>query len=133
MLQTRPRGVSRGDDGPPLLIVDSPTAAQFGGSVTMLVMKVPSDGIDLCSQNLIFFNSPGRSLRSRNEFLVKQKSVKQSRSNGKSSKVLCKDRAFENLGPKLFNELPLEIRSSQTVTTFKNRLKTHLFRNAFNC
>ena len=55
--------VSRGDDGPPLLIVDSPTAAQFGGSVTMLVMKVPSDGIDLCSQNLIFFSRPAVALQ----------------------------------------------------------------------
>ena len=37
------------------------------------------------------------------------------------------DRAFSAVAPRLWNELPLEIRNAQTVTIFKTDLKTHLF------
>ena len=37
------------------------------------------------------------------------------------------DRAFRVAGPKLWNELPTHIRESQSVSTFKKLLKTHLF------
>ena len=76
---------------------------------------------------LIKFYVPSRSLRSESKFLIKTRQM-----SGKKSKVLYKDRAFENLGPKLFNELPLFVRSSPSVDIFKSRLKTHLFKCAFN-
>ena len=37
------------------------------------------------------------------------------------------ERAFQFSGPRLFNKLPPAVRGSPTVTSFKNRLKTHLF------
>lgn len=37
------------------------------------------------------------------------------------------DRAFSVVGPKLWNSLPLTIRSSPFIDGFKIRLKTHLF------
>ena len=40
-------------------------------------------------------------------------------------------RAFENVVPKVWNRLPLEIRQCQSLNTFKVLLKTHLFKLAF--
>ena len=81
---------------------------------------------------LVNWYIPARSLRSCSNFLAEVKSVKQTKSDGKNSKVLFKDRAFENLGPKLFNTLPDHIRSSQSLPLFKSRLKTYLFTKSFN-
>ena len=41
------------------------------------------------------------------------------------------DRAFENVAPKVWNRLPLEVRQCQSLNTFKVLLKTHLFELAF--
>lgn len=50
----------------------------------------------------------------------------------KLSKVTIGDRSFTSAEPKLWNALPLEIRSENTVAGFKSKLKTHLFRAAFS-
>ena len=42
------------------------------------------------------------------------------------------DYAFARSGPLLWNKLPLEIRNSQSVAIFKSKLKTHLFKLAYN-
>ena len=42
------------------------------------------------------------------------------------------DRSFKCAGPKLWNELPKDIRSATTVKSFKRLLKTYLFKKAFN-
>ena len=42
------------------------------------------------------------------------------------------DNAFAVAAPKLWNTLPSHIKSSETVAIFKSRLKTFLFRRAFN-
>ena len=41
-------------------------------------------------------------------------------------------RAFSVTAPKLWNEIPLDINLSRSVDVFKSRLKTYLFRLAFN-
>ena len=38
----------------------------------------------------------------------------------------CGDRAFQKVVPRLWNELPVKIRSKEKITQFKNSLKTHL-------
>lgn len=38
------------------------------------------------------------------------------------------DRAFSVIGPILWNELPANIKNSESITIFKISLKTHLFR-----
>ena len=43
------------------------------------------------------------------------------------SKTRLGDRRFSNCAPGIWNSLPLEIRSSQSVDTFKKLLKTHFF------
>ena len=41
------------------------------------------------------------------------------------------DRAFSIAGPKNWNRLPDTLRETQTLSSFKNGLKTFLFREAF--
>ena len=42
------------------------------------------------------------------------------------------DRAFSAAGPRLWNELPLSLGSSNILTVFKKDLMTHLFKFAFS-
>ena len=41
------------------------------------------------------------------------------------------DRAFATTAPKIWNELPMELRNCENVLDFKRKLKTHLFRKAY--
>ena len=46
------------------------------------------------------------------------------------SKATLGDRSFTCAAPKLWNALPFDIRSASTVSIFKAKLKTHLFRHS---
>jgi len=46
--------------------------------------------------------------------------------------VSAGDRAFAAAAPRLWNQLPVDIRTATTVNIFKKKLKTHLFKKAFN-
>ena len=50
----------------------------------------------------------------------------------KTNKKTYGDRAFSAAGPRLWNSLPLDLKISPSVSIFKSRLKTHLFKLAFN-
>ena len=50
-----------------------------------------------------------------------------------SSRKTFGDRAFAYAGPTLWNSLPLALRLQPTVESFRNHLKTYLFKKAFNC
>ena len=43
------------------------------------------------------------------------------------------DRAFAKAGPVLWNQLPTEIALSPSVSVFKRKLKTHLFKQTYSC
>ena len=45
----------------------------------------------------------------------------------KTNLVTFGDQAFQKAAPLLWNDLPLSIRTAETLNTFKSRLKTHLF------
>ena len=50
-------------------------------------------------------------------------------------KTNCKtlgDRSFAYVAPQLWNSLPLNVRNCDSISVFKKRLKTFLFRKAFN-
>ena len=49
----------------------------------------------------------------------------------KTKTATCGDRAFSVGGPKNWNRLPYILRETQTFNSFKNGLKTYLFREAF--
>ena len=42
------------------------------------------------------------------------------------------ERAFEFSAPRLYNSIPIEIRSQETLNCFKGKLKTYLFQKAYN-
>ena len=73
-------------------------------------------------QSLVSVYVPARSLRSSQDSCCLTKGIPQ-RSYGK--------RAFAFAAPPLWNALPLSIRISPSVQSFKSSLKTHLFRRTY--
>ena len=73
--------------------------------------------------NLLNFYTPVRSLRSSKSIIL---SVPRSRTSTYG------DRSFTCASPTLWNKLPDFIKYSETLDSFKTRLKTHLFKIAFN-
>jgi hypothetical protein len=65
---------------------------------------------------------PSRNLRSKSQLLLAQPAT-----NLKT----FGDRSFSYAAPLLWNKLPLVIRQSPTVNCFKQRLKTHFFKNIY--
>uniref|UniRef100_A0A669CLJ3 Reverse transcriptase domain-containing protein n=1 Tax=Oreochromis niloticus TaxID=8128 RepID=A0A669CLJ3_ORENI len=65
---------------------------------------------------------PSRSLRSCDQGLL---AVQHTRLKTKG------DKAFVTVAPRLWNSLPLSLRSADSVVAFKKQLKTHLFKLAF--
>lgn len=43
------------------------------------------------------------------------------------------DQSFGAVAPRLWNALPLDLRSAQSVNSFKGQLTTHLYRQEFEC
>ena len=77
-------------------------------------------------QELLHKQQPGRDgLRSSNEPAI---TLKVQRTKHKR----FADRSFSVAGPKLWNNLPYNIRSADNLDSFKSKFKTHLFREAFN-
>jgi len=66
---------------------------------------------------------PGRSLRSADQHLLVEQKVKL-KSYG--------ERAFSIAAPKLWNELPLDLRKCENLHSFKSKIKTLLFKRAYN-
>ena len=66
---------------------------------------------------------PTRTLRSQDNMLLVEKAANLSNYG---------DRSFSVVAPKLWNSLPLELRKSETIPSFKSNLKTYLFKQAFN-
>ena len=45
--------------------------------------------------------------------------------------VTVGDRSFAAAGPRLWNSLPADVQSAPSLTTFRQELKTHLFRQSY--
>ncbi|XP_072041159.1 uncharacterized protein [Amphiura filiformis] len=71
---------------------------------------------------LVHSYHPPRTLRSSSQYLL-QESAWKTKTYGRS---------FSRVAPVLWNNLPLALRSPQTVSQFKSRLKTHLFSHAYD-
>ena len=85
--------------------------------VFYLLVKVLTTGQPNYLRELLNYYTPNRTLRSANQQLLEQPCV--STEFGK--------RSFSYLAPKIWNNLPLEIRLTSTYHTFKIRLKSFLF------
>ena len=91
--------------------------------ILVLVYKCLHGLAPVYLRDLITCYQPPRTLRSANHLTLH---VPFTRS------ALASDRAFSIAGPRLWNQLPCEIRNAESLVTFKRLLKTHLFRNIFN-
>ena len=67
--------------------------------------------------SLILYHQPARSLRSSDQHYLLPT----------PSSTKFGSRSFRSSAPAIWNSIPLEIRSSQTIETFKWNLKTHYF------
>ena len=81
--------------------------------------KAPSYISDMITQY-----APERNLRSSTKYNLHQPRTKL-KTGG--------DRAYCSAAPTLWNSLPLHIKTAPTVDQFKNNLKTHLFKQAYQC
>ena len=86
----------------------------------MSLVQVHNHHISVYLSELIKQYLPSRNLSSQSKILLSEICVK--------SKTFG-DRAFEKMAPKLWNNLPKNIRSITVFDQFKSMLKTHLFDN----
>ena len=84
--------------------------------------------------NVLYGNGP----QYLKELLKPLKSVRSLRSGNQKLLDIPKtrfktagDRAFATTAPKIWNELPMELRNCENVLDFKRKLKTHLFKKAY--
>ena len=73
-------------------------------------------------RDLLHLYVPSRSLRSSSDVLLRIP---------RSRLVSCGDRTFSYCAPRLWNNLPCEIRQSESLATFKSSLKTYLYKDAY--
>ncbi len=90
--------------------------------ILILVYKCLNNAAPRYLSELLSIHTANRALRS-NGHIQLCRPVANYRSYG--------DRAFSIAGPKLWNALPSNIRSSRSINHFKSQLKTHLFSKAF--
>ena len=101
-----------------------PIKQQIKFKLSMLTYKVLHNQGPKYLQDLLYYKTTDKRLRSSNDpylLLIPQTKLK-----------TYVDRSFKVATPTVWNELPLEIRSSSFLLNFKNMLKTHLYKEAFN-
>jgi hypothetical protein len=91
--------------------------------VLLLAYKAQNNAAPVYLSDLLSPYIPSRSLRSEQQCRLEQP-ASHSRKYG--------DRAFSVCAPRLWNELPNEIKMAKTVDSFKSLLKTHLFKIAYD-
>lgn len=84
----------------------------------LLTFKAIHFSEPLYLKSLLNFKTPARDLRNHDNLLLDVP---------RSHSARMGDCAFSIAAPLIWNELPFDIRNSPSVTTFKSRLKTHLF------
>jgi hypothetical protein len=90
--------------------------------INLITWKALNNQAPIYIQDLIKKSECTINLRSKNKNLLH------------IPKTKCKtmgDRAYSNMGPKLWNSLPNFIRSADKIESFKKGLKTFLFKNAY--
>ena len=95
-----------------------PIRKRIDFKILLLVFKALQQKAPKYIQDLISWYKPSKNLRSSNDMRLETM---------KSNLVTCGDRAFSIAAPKLWNDLPTDIKTSKTISTFKSKLKTYLF------
>src|SRR5664279_672946 len=99
-----------------------PVASRINFKVALLCFKAFKLGQPSYLNSLLASYTPARNLRSSNQDLL-------ATNTDKHTLKLAHSR-FSIAAPAVWNDLPLTVRSADTVDAFKSRLKTHLFRTA---
>ena len=100
-----------------------PIKARIEFKTLLFVYKALNGKAPIYISDLLVQYKPQRSLRSADEeYLVVPKTKMHT----------AGDRAFSVHAPRLWNRLPKDIRTSKTITTFKSKLKTYLFKSVFD-
>lgn len=99
-----------------------PIEFRINYKINLLTFKCLNNIAPLYLQNLLHFYKPKRDLRSSDKGYL----------DGEKTRTVAGDRAFCNAAPKLWNELPEDIRNIESIECFKTALKTHLFEIAFD-
>ena len=73
--------------------------------------------------DLVTIYEPGRYLRSSNTLSLTER---------KARTKTYGERTFSYMAPRLWNALPSSLRQCQSITNFKTKLKTHLFKNHYD-
>jgi hypothetical protein len=89
--------------------------------VLLLTFKALNNLAPTYITDLIKTYHPPRLLRSASKHLLQEV----------SAKTVTYGRSFSVTAPRLWNQLPLVIRRSATITQFKTRIKTHLFKVSY--
>lgn len=100
-----------------------PIKQRIDFKILLLVFKCLQGNAPQYLKDCLISYRPCRVLRSQSHHLLSQP-ICMTHSFG--------DRAFSVVAPKLWNSLPIHIRSSVSLDIFKRKLKTHLFKQAFN-
>ena len=90
--------------------------------VLLLTYKALNNLSPVYISNLLVRYEPSRNLRSTDKYLLRMP---------QTHLKTYGDRAFSVAAPRLWNALPMDIKLSPSVSVFKNRLKTHLFRATY--
>ena len=98
-----------------------PVAQRISFKILLLVFKSLSGLGPQYLTELLDTYIPARSLRSEDKLLLVIP---------KTRLITAGDRAFGVAGPKLWNALPNDIRSTRSLVTFKSKLKSYLFKQA---
>ena len=91
--------------------------------VLLMIYKIVNGYSPSYLSDLLKSYTPTRTLHSQNTELLSVPRVK---------KKSAGERAFSYRAPFLWNNLPIDIRQSDSVEVFKSKLKTHLFALTFN-
>ena len=89
--------------------------------ILLIVFKFKNHVVPDYIADMLTWHAPKRNLRSRDKLLLHQP----------KSRTSWGDRAFSVAAPRLWNNLPLTIRSCVSLNSFKTSLKSHLLKEAY--
>jgi hypothetical protein len=100
-----------------------PVEQRIRYKISTLVFKIRQSKQPAYLASLINDYVPGRDLRSSEQSKYKLAEPR--------SKTVLASRRFSSAAPVIWNSIPLTIQSSQSLDSFKSKLKTHLFKLAY--
>ena len=100
-----------------------PVTFRIDFKIVLFAFKALQGSAPIYISDLVSKYEPTRTLRSADKHLLTPLETKLVTEGGRS---------FAHRAPFLWNQLPLEIKRATSVGNFKNLLKTHYFRMAFN-